>query len=329
MVHVGLIGAGPLWDAQYRPALEKLRERIRVTVVYHPVAHRAEQIAAASRAVAAEGLLSLLRHPDVDAVIVVETGWPGSSLYDLLAAVDKPVLIAAGLGDDVVRLRGLYESGKAAGRTIMPALGRRYTPATGRLQELIATQIGPPQEISVDALLPEGNGEFTESSVGLFDWCRHVLRARPFRVHSARLSPSAGNDRSGKADCTVRIDFHPSEAGEEPPHAELRLRRGQPTTNAVPPREGEVIHEIVCRAGQAVLGPQADIIWTRNGQSVTESLTTERSEVEVMLDLFCRRVVGGLIPVADVADICLGIQIAQAAEESRRTGRPVDLNGRT
>lgn len=326
MVHVGMIGPGPLWEVLYRPAFEKLRERITVTAVYHPVAHRAEQVAADCNAVAVEGLLSLLRHSDVDAVIVIETGWPGSGTYDLLAAVNKPVLIAAGLGSDVACLGRLHESARSTGRTIMPALGRRYTPATGRLQELMATQIGPPREIIVDALLPVSNGAFAESSMGLFDWCRHVLRTRPFRVHASPLCPGNGNGTPD--DCTVHIDFHGPEAGSDPLRAELRLRRSQPTTDAVPPREGEVIHEILCSSGHAVLGPRADIIWTRNGQSVTESLTAERSEIEVMLDLFCRRVVGGLIPVADVADVCRGLQIATAVEESLRTGRPVDLNGR-
>jgi len=329
MVHVGMIGPGPLWEALYRPAFEKLRERIAVTTVYHPVAHRAGQVAADCRAVAVEGLLSLLRHTDVDAVIVVETGWPGSGIYDLLSAVNKPVLIAGGLGSDAARLHRLHESAQAAGRTIMPALGRRYTPATGRLQELMATQIGPPREIFVDALLPVEGGAFTESSMGLFDWCRHVLRAKPFRVHSSPRYPAVGNGNGTPDDCTVRIDFHANKAGSDPLRAELRLRRDQPTTDTASPREGEVIHEIFCSAGHAVLGPQADIIWTRDGRSVTESLTTERSEVEVMLDLFCRRVVGGLIPVADIADVCRGLQIAGAAEESLRTGQPVDLNGLT
>jgi len=39
-------------------------------------------------------------------------------------------------------------------------------------------------------------------------------------------------------------------------------------------------------------------------EGTTESLTADRSEVEVMIDHFCRRLAGGLIPVADISDVC-------------------------
>ena len=46
-----------------------------------------------------------------------------------------------------------------------------------------------------------------------------------------------------------------------------------------------------------------------------------------MLDHFCRRVAGGLIPVADVADVRHSIAVVEAAEQSLRERRTVTLNG--
>jgi hypothetical protein len=56
-------------------------------------------------------------------------------------------------------------------------------------------------------------------------------------------------------------------------------------------------------------------------------LSHDRPEVEVMLDHFCRRVVGGLIPVADLLDICRSLHLVRSLEESRKIDRPVHLNG--
>ena len=46
-----------------------------------------------------------------------------------------------------------------------------------------------------------------------------------------------------------------------------------------------------------------------------------------MLDLFCRRIVGGLIPLPNLADVVQGVRLHEAAERSLTTGQPVDLNG--
>jgi hypothetical protein len=58
-----------------------------------------------------------------------------------------------------------------------------------------------------------------------------------------------------------------------------------------------------CERGQArLLGPTS-IEWTVDGRPQSETLTTERSETEVLLDHFCRRAVGGLIPVPSLEDL--------------------------
>ena len=85
-------------------------------------------------------------------------------------------------------------------------------------------------------------------------------------------------------------------------------------------------YEISSVHGNATIDSPDTISWNTHSDSITESLTGERSETEVMLDHFCRRVAGGLIPVADLADICHGLELVKAVEESVQTGAAVFLS---
>lgn len=51
-----------------------------------------------------------------------------------------------------------------------------------------------------------------------------------------------------------------------------------------------------------MLGPTT-VEWTADGKQQSEELTAERTETEVLLDHFCRRAVGGLIPVPTLEDL--------------------------
>ena len=65
-----------------------------------------------------------------------------------------------------------------------------------------------------------------------------------------------------------------------------------------------------CENGRAELNSTTELSWQADSaESVHETLTVDRCEEEIMLDIFCRRVVGGLIPVADLNDIIRPIQL--------------------
>ena len=64
-------------------------------------------------------------------------------------------------------------------------------------------------------------------------------------------------------------------------------------------------------------GPQ-EMMWHPGGgesagERIVESLAADRPDVEVMLDHFCRRVVGGLIPVPTLDDLCRAFQLVDTA----------------
>ena len=62
--------------------------------------------------------------------------------------------------------------------------------------------------------------------------------------------------------------------------------------------------------------------------AAAESLAAERSEIEVMLDHFSRRVVGGLVPVPTLEDVRRAQFIAERARQCLATGGQVALDER-
>ncbi|MGH7128519.1 MAG: Gfo/Idh/MocA family oxidoreductase, partial [Planctomycetaceae bacterium] len=159
MVRVGIVGTGAAWETRYRPALERLKSRIAVRAVYDPVACRAEQVAEELHTQPADGLCTLLDRPDVRAVLVLDAGWQEDVPLRFAFERKKPVYLAGSLGENLERLKHVHAWAQEAGVALMPEFSRRYTPASARLQELLATRLGRPQRIDVDAVLPETGDE--------------------------------------------------------------------------------------------------------------------------------------------------------------------------
>jgi predicted dehydrogenase len=384
MVNVGVVGLGPDWDSRFRPALRKLRERIAVRALYDPVASRAAQIAAEWNVDAVDGLVALSRRSDIRALLLLDAGWSGWESVRLLCAAAKPVFILSGLSHDQSALRLLHDRATALGQTVMPAFGLRYTPATCRLRELMATRLGPPTAITVDVALPPIGGVAgveAESSerrpqtahslgapadqprspetfapfVGLIDWCQYVVGSSPLRIHavasngateshgvagveaerrpqSARSlgAPAGRSQPPATSGSSVRLEFNDTSDSSATVRAELRIPAlPQPSARCsfvtdvdAPAR---VRATVVCQRGTATLESGTQIVWQDGDKSVCETLTSERTETEVMLDLFCRRVVGGLIPVADISDVLRGARLLEAARHSLQSGKPVEI----
>ena len=81
-----------------------------------------------------------------------------------------------------------------------------------------------------------------------------------------------------------------------------------------------------CHDGQALLIGERQIHWQVQSDRRSETLASERSDVEVMLDHFCRRVVGGLIPVADLNDIHRSLCVLAAARKSLESGQSASVS---
>lgn len=309
MVRLGVIGLGSAWHKRYWSALEQLSQRASPVAIFDPVFTKAEREADDLGIEAGTGLLATARRCDVDALLLLETGWYGIEALRLLCATNKPVYIAADLGDDTATLQALHWTAMSYGLTLMPEFPLRYTPASSRLQELIATRLGPPTRVRVDLASPEfADGCLTEGRkrrlLHWFDWLRYVARGWPRSI----AVTESGDEMMIAVEFTRTIG---------PLTTELRLRPGTGEPVETP--------EIECRNGRATIESPAVIRWETTEAFETETLTADRNETEVMLDHFCRRVVGGLIPVADLSDISHALAMQAAAEASQTEGRPISL----
>ncbi len=337
MINLGIVGLGPVWESRYRPVLDKLRHRVRVRAVYDPIASRGEQVASEFGAVPYQGVSALLTQSDLRGILVLDTSWHGNALLHFVRKARKPAYIAGSLGEDwneLLELRSLVES---EGLLVMPEFSRRFTPATCRLRELMATRLGRPRHISIHAVPPAadardavpGQAAGTDFLVGILDWCRYVVRSAAVRLEATPLPADApvsevpqGGSRS------IAIEFAEGRDLGRRPTVTLELHSPPPPDSQGVAGTSRVCFTIGCERGDAVIEGPAEIRWTLSGEEgTTESLTADRSEVEVMIDHFCRRLAGGLIPVADISDVCRCLRLVHAAKESHSKRAPVQLNG--
>jgi predicted dehydrogenase len=272
--------------------------------------------------------MSALAASPVRALLLLDSAWYGHHALPLICGAKKPIYVVANLCSDLAGLQQLCETVRAEGQTMMPELSRRYTPATNRLQELIATRIGRPRRIAIVegampaevSATPDAEAIALESLIGMIDWCRYIARTAPTKI--SMLNGGA----AGEYERVITIEFASSRSGGPGTVAELRFRKALGDTAAAASCSDSK-HEIECERGSAVVTSAIDISWSADQGSNCERLATERPDIEVMLDHFTRRVVGGLIPVADLGDVYRSLTLVRAAEESRRTGQPVALNG--
>jgi predicted dehydrogenase len=297
MLEIGLIGLGPEWDEQYRPALSGLRQRLRVTAVYDFVASRGAQVAAEIGAAHLTGMRALLERADVAAVLILDTAWTG--LWPLRFATEyrKPAFIARVAEQALPELEELHAAAQEAGVLLVPELRHRTDPATMRLRELTATRLGPVESMEVEVDI--GGAAFSQSAwLAALDWCSFVAQSAPLDVAAAAGQPPAG----------VSVRFKRMTARGAPVQAEVRFR-GMKSAEADEPLTARV----TCVSGTAdVLGPHV-LSWRHGESDVRESLAAERPAIEVLLGHFARRIVGGLVPVPDLADVCRVLRLIPSA----------------
>lgn len=336
MINVGIIGLGSVWES-YRAVLSQMRRPPQVTAVYDCVPARAEPVAKELEAVAVSGLRALARRNDMQAILLLEAGWPGPQTLNLLSRCQKPVFIGSWLPSDLATYEQWYDATERQGITLMPAMWRRFLPATVRLKELIATKIGPPEQIALalDLFQPMSNGQLTETILGWLDLVWYLIRREPLtsnvrlevgadalsqtlvvRFPARHPHPVEGASANGNRECVARITLN--HANATPEGFELLQQRVSvpPQTAAIGPEcwhfEGASVPriELVCERGTATVESRSAMSWqSRESAATSESLVAERSERVVMLDHFCRRAVGGLIPVADYNDIARALKV--------------------
>jgi hypothetical protein len=295
MLEIGLIGLGPEWEEQYRPALGGLRQRLRVTAVYDFVASRGAQVAAEIGAAHVTGMRALLERADVAAVLILDTAWTG--LWPVRFAVEyrKPAFIAR-VGEHLpAELEERHAAAQEAGVLLVPELRHRATPATMRLRELTATRLGPVESLEVE--VETGDAALQSAWIAALDWSSFVAQSAPLEV-----TPVAGQPTG------VSVRFKRATTGGTQVEARIRVR--QSASGAEQPG---LTARVTCAAGSAdVLEPHV-LCWRTEENEVRESLGSDRPGIEVLLGHFARRIVGGLVPVPDLGDVCRVLRLIPSA----------------
>lgn len=323
MIQVGLVGVGPEWN-RFRPALSRLRKPIHVEAVYDPVFARAEKAAEELEADFAPGIQSLAERGNVEAILLMDSGLGLTSVLSLLARSGKPVFCVPWQvenSSDSDRLTELSSSGDVR---IIPAMWRRFFPAAIRLQELLATELGIPLHISITFARAQSVNVLKQTSiepfVGWLDFCRNLIRAFPTR---ASIKSPTESDATGDS---ILVEYPPvSVPGVDAqvisaPRVMERtalLQVHHSESNPKPSSSGadEQLPEIrvKCLKGEVVILSRDELQWrVESDEWIVEQLTSERTPEEIMLDVFCRRVVGGLIPVASLQDILRPVSLLKS-----------------
>lgn len=304
-VGLGLIGPGSNWEHDYRETLIGLQNRLTVRLVYDPVEARAKSVAADFDADIAVSLRQVLARPTLQGLLVLDPGWLGAGALNLIARYRKPVYLA------FPALRQAAASRDARGSILssasnavvasdddfwFPEFRWRFTPASCRLRELIATKLGRVERIVVHYGVTTDLVELAH----LIDWCANLVG------HSSGELPLCGC-RSCH-DEPVELEFPPL-----PRSSSSRTVRLQPASGQNVP----VQFEIRCERGNATLSDRTRIVWNSSTESADELLTDERPETAILIDQFCRRAVGGLIPVGRLSDYFRAIEIAESLTAQR------------
>ena len=329
-LRIGLIGLGDAWQQRHRAALRSLQDRFDVRAVYVPVPLLAEQAAKEFGAVQVDGYRALVARKDVDAVMVLENTWQG--LLPMLAACDsgKAIYCATELALDADVARRLVERIDGSGVAFMAEFPRRFAPATLRLKELIATQLGKPRIIFCHRRLPiekerrrgptvaqQANRELVE----LIDWCRYVVGSDPTNVLSLIHGSEPNPDYR-----LLSVQFQGPRCVPEGVTCQISCGRYIPSAwdEAIGFRPPSGL-QVCCERGLAFIDLPSSLVWFDEAGRHVESLDTERPVGEQLLTQFHRAVTSLVRKMGDLHDACTALDVLRASRESAALGQRIPL----
>jgi predicted dehydrogenase len=224
-------------------------------------------------------------------------------------------------------------------------LPRRQAPATIRLKELIATQLGAPrllfchQRSVADS---PANHHATGSApsypthrhmIGQVDWCCYVADRKPTSVvgvmHYTGDVGQVGNlPHGGETDDyrMMSLDFSPSGQPGVGPTAQISVGRYIPAgwEEAISYRPLPAL-QVSCVKGIAFVDLPTTLVWFDEVGRHQESLDSERPVGEQLLTHFHRSVTSLVRRTCDLEDAYLALRVVQAARQSHEEGRRIEV----
>ena len=329
-LRVGLVGLGPNWDARHRSALRALNDRFEVRAICEQVAKRAETAAKEFDAETVDGYRALAMRSDLDAILMLSPQWFGALPIHAACEAGKAVYCAAAMELSSHEAAEVRQRVVESGIAFMVEFPRRLAPATVRLKELIATQLGKPRFLfchqrraynSGDSV--SGNQILLRELVEMVDWCSYIIGQSPESVMgNGRRSSELGGYRM------MSIDFHsPDEASIPPPLTQHQLWRLHAAGLA-----GSTFLSFAGRT-PSLLRARCRVyrFYLRRSSGLTKpAATSNRSNTNRRWasNFFVNFIVpspASCVPPTTWTTRSLALQTVMAAEQSYATGRRIDL----
>jgi predicted dehydrogenase len=334
-LRIGLVGLGDAWEVRYLPALRALSDRFEVRAVCAEVGLRAERAAAEFGATTVDGFRALAAREDIDAVLVLSSEWYGSLPIHAACDAGKAVYCAAALDLPPDQARQVSERVDKAGIAFMAEFPRRHAPATLRLKELIATQLGRPRLLfchlrkgaTTRSTSRHVTGLMTRDLLELVDWCGYVVGSKPTSVFGARHNSVDG---SAVDYFMMSLDFSEDYRKGAGPMAQISCGQYVPATwtEAIGFRPPAAL-QVSCENGIAFIDLPSTLIWFDAAGRHMESLEAERPVGEQLLSIFYRAVTSLVRKSSDLEDAYQALTVIRAAEESFEKGCRVKLDWRS
>lgn len=340
-LRLGLIGLGNNWANRHLPALRALSDRYEVRAVCDPVAHRAQKLATQFGARSVDSFREVAFAEDVDAVLLLSARWFGSLPIIAACEAGKAVYCGASLelnADEAAKLR---QTVREAGIAFMAEFPCRLAPASLRLQELMATKLGPPRLLFCNQRLASDGWQAERGSEGpatlnmrqtieMVDWCRYLVGSEPTSVMglSHPRDSSAATDAPASEDyLLMMLDFAKPPHGKFVPQAQIACGSYVPDTwsEATAFRRPADL-QVVCDNGIAFVDLPASLVWFDSAGQHMESLDSERPVGEQLLLHFHRQVASLLLKTAGLEDAYRAASIVIAAQQSHCEGRRIDCS---
>ncbi|MEM9364920.1 MAG: Gfo/Idh/MocA family oxidoreductase [Planctomycetota bacterium] len=354
-LRIGLIGLGASWQTMHRPALRMLADRFDIRAIYSNVSKLAENAVAEFQADPVEGFQAVVRRGDIDAVLILETAWLKHLPAIAACQAGKAVYWAGDLAFDPVRDASFRQCVDESGVAFMTQLPRRFSPATLRLKELIATSLGAPRllfchhRMTVDLqarqaasqrarVAMETNGETISAAdsprieqelIELIDWCNYVVGSPPASV----VATGQDSDPSLKYQAlSLLYGGNQADATANSGRVGTSVQAQISCGNYIPPSWQEAIGfrppaalQVVCERGVAFLDLPGTLVWFDDVGRHHESLEMEAPVGEKLLSQFHRSITSLVRNLTGLDDAYRAAAILKAARRSMCEGRRMDL----
>ena len=331
-LRLGLVGLSNDWNARHLPALRLLQERFEVLGIYSSVASFADRAANEFGARRYDGFRQMLRSSEIDAVLVLEEGWFGTAPIETACEFGKAVYCGAEIDIAPQKAFALKSLVEESGVAFMAELPRRLAPASLRLKELIATQLGEPEIMFCHMRLPPKPARPTDSKshqarvdrelMELIDWCRFIA-GRPVR-HVQGISHQS---KAGETDYSaLSLDLSPENGTSGSTIAQISCGSYIPADwqEAINFRPPAAI-QVRCEHGLAFLDLPNSLIWFDAAGRHQEFLEAEMTVGQQLLTQFHRAVTSLIRKMGDLEDVCHSLTALQLARQSMREGRAIEV----